>query len=999
MSKTLLTQLIKPIKLLLYATLASIILLVFLLFYTQTGFRLTLKAVEKYSDGKFTFEKPTGNFGKAMSFKKVYYREPERVIRLENVSVKWNPLALLRWHLQMDQLNIDKLIVFQKNVQKPKTSQVLLKKTLGTSPIALPQLPIYLTIKKIKIGEIRVRSQGITTFQLKNLRGNLALTSTQLAARLQTKLTLPVSMNGLLELSGDKKHYEFEVNFYGEAFNWSLAGRGDQTHLVFNTRQDEIFGGKLNLNGWIKSPKPQVNVKPASILSPKPIDKLADKKNEDLFSWKFDLTASNLQLDKIFPVKLNGTLTGEGRDKEGKLFLSLTDSYYNKTPLTGQATLQFDYPVVKNFNAQFFSLKNTLSIDGNIGETWNVQWKANIDNLKFWLPTLQGSLLSQGRILGSRETPEVQANLFMRELKIGEATVKSLRILADFNMASLDNSKVVLEAQQIKNDTFEVSNLTFLGNIQEITNGFFVNLNLQPGIFRYSVESKMQAESFGGGTLNMRFIPGKIITKFDVNLMGKSHFQGRLVLPSYIKRGSNQKIKGQLSGQVNNLSFLSGLTGPTFRNIQGQIVTDLQIEGTIGKPQIKSKMQLKGSAFLPVPNIHLKDIQLNARSEKQVVQYDGQAKSEDTVLHLTGKTVFKPKTVFSEFDLFSPNFLITNTNEITMYATPKIKIISKDGKTSMTGNIEISKAEIKPLDFSGVLTMPEDIQYVGEEMPTIGHQLPVETDLLITMGNQVYMRYQGMSGNLTGSVRIKSRPLQPTIGIGRIEFKEGSTFQIKGRELSIHQGYFDFKGGPLSNPSIQIKATRKIQVNNVGGLDPNLEFGVSEMLVGINITGNVHRHKVKLYSEPSGLSQSNILAYLITGQSLHAGASAYAPLILEAGETLGGGSNSNFAHQVKKGFGLTDISIQKIKTGISKDEKDLSTTSTHEIKPDRPALVFGKMISPVFYISYAVVDVIRPLSGFQARYQLTKHWVLQVSGIPGDKGASVDLIRTFESKH
>lgn len=988
----------KPVNLLIYGILASLLVMFFVWFNTEVGLQFTLKAIEKFSKGALKFEGAKGTLGNKIQFKKVIYTEPQQTAQIETVSFKWSPIALLEWHLQIGDFKAARLLITQKPL---KTSRKILKKPVDSSLVSLPQLPIYLVVKNFDLGEIQIRSQGKKTFQSKGIKGNMAFTRTQLKARLQARLMAPLPMNGRWELTGNKNQYEFQLNLSGEGFNWKLVGQGDQTHIVFNTLQDDFLKGKLGLSGWIKAAVPTVNVQPSSTLSPKPLNAQEPaKKEENLLHWKFTLTASNLQLDKILPALLNGTLTGEGREKEGRLAAVLTKSRYYDQPLDGQAMLRFDYPMIKSFNAEFFSGKNTLTVNGNVDADWSVRWKANIENLKLWFPGVEGRIVSEGGISGKREFPRVQANLFMNELKTESLTLKSLRAETLFNMEALTNSQVVLEAQKIKSGIFEVSNLTFIGNIKQITDGVLLKLKLQPGTLRYPVESKIQTEVFDGGTWETYFTSDKILAKLNLNLMGKSHFQGQFILPNRIKRGSNQKIQGNLKGQINDLSFLSEFTSPTVRNIQGQLTTDLKIQGTMAKPEIKSLTTLKASAFLPVPNLRLTDIHLIAKGGKQTVQYEGEARSENTVLKLTGKTIFEPKTVFSEFNLFSPDFLITNTREIEIHAAPKIKITSRDGKTFISGSVQIPRAAIKPLDFSSIVRMPEDVEYIrnGDVAAPSQTQFPVESDLLVTMGENVYLKYQGLDGYLTGEVRIKSRPFQPTTGLGRIKFKEGA-FQIKGRKLTIHQGYFNFNGGPLANPGIQIKATRKIQVNNVGGLDPNIDFGINEVLVGVDITGNVRRHKVKLFSEPSGLSQSNILAYLITGQSMNAGASAYFPLIMEAADSLGGGVNSSFSEKIKKGFGLSEVAIRQPQAGFGANnmQKDSQLNSNKRTK-DTPTLVLGKFLSPVFYVNYTV-NLIQPLSGFQAQYQLTKHWLLRASGIPGDKSSSIDLIRIFESKN
>ncbi len=996
---TLFKSILKPLRLLLYAILFGSILLIFLILNTQMGLHFTLKAVEAFTQTSLVFQGATGTFMQGMHFRKIIYTQPQQTIQLENLSLKWKPLALLKWHLKIEKLHSHKILITRN---KHETPEKIIKKAVQPTAFAPPKLPIYLIIKQLTVSEIVLKSpEARTTFQAKSLQGQIALTRTQLEGHLRIHVVSPFPVNGRLDLSGNTHHYQFLLGLSGKDFNWKIAGHGDETHLVFNTLQNELLKGTLTLNGWIKSPRPTVTTKPASVLSPQPSKPEASLKDENQLHWKFSLSASHIHLDKIFPAQLNGTLTGEGQDKAGKLILNLENSSYHNQPLEGQASLHVNYPKIKSFNAAFTSGKNTLFINGNINEEWAVQWTAQIDNIHLFYPSLEGSLMSQGEISGKYDSPKIHASLTIPKLKADSLFVKNVLAETTINMASLKDSSITLSAQEIKQNIFSIDNLTVTGNIKPTLRGFSIAFALKPGTFQYPVESRTITESFSGGKWETTIVPGKISSQLNVHLPGDSHFQGQMTLPNPIKLGSNQKIKGQLKGTMQNISFVSGLTSPTVRNITGQLSTDINIRGTLKKPNIESQLTLKAAAFLPVLNLHLQDIELKAEGKKQTITYEGHVKSKDTQLTLTGKSLFEPKTVVSDFHITGENFLITNTREIKIYASPNLNIHSKDGKTQITGTVEIPRASVKPRDFTNIITMPDDVHYIGETKPT--NPFPVESDITVVMGNDVFLKYEGLSGYLTGEVKIKSEPSQPTTGIGQIKIKDG-TYDIRGRKLTIHEGFFNYTGGLISNPGMQIKATRKIQVNNIGGIDPNLSFGVSDILVGLDVTGSVRRHQIRLFSEPSGLSQANIFAYLITGQSANAGAGAYFPLIMEAANSLGGGATSTFSEKIRKGFGFADISIQQNAIPSALPSAGTPTALSEQTRRGRrrelekPTLVFGKALSPMLYINYAVT-LANPLSGLQARYQLTKHWILQTSGVPGDKNASIDLIRVFESKH
>src|SRR5262249_45366057 len=151
-----------------------------------------------------------------------------------------------------------------------------------------------------------------------------------------------------------------------------------------------------------------------------------------------------------------------------------------------------------------------LSMAGNIGKEWTIQWQAHLNDLSALLPTLKGNLLSQGKILGQRNKPRIQAYLSASDLKTNTFSTNNVSAKVEFNLESLDNSQVEIKAQQNKSSNYEISDLTLLGKMKETKKGVLLSLNLKPGKFQYPLESVIKTETFSGGFWNTLFTENTI---------------------------------------------------------------------------------------------------------------------------------------------------------------------------------------------------------------------------------------------------------------------------------------------------------------------------------------------------------------------------------------------------------------------------------------------------------------------------------------------------------
>ena len=214
----------------------------------------------------------------------------------------------------------------------------------------------------------------------------------------------------------------------------------------------------------------------------------------------------------------------------------------------------------------------------------------------------------------------------------------------------------------------------------------------------------------------------------------------------------------------------------------------------------------------------------------------------------------------------------------------------------------------------------------------------------LTLGDKVSVKAFGLSATIAGTVRTRMQPHESTIGSGEFEVKEGE-YNAYGRELEIERGRLLFTGGPVTDPGVDLRATREL---------PGYK-------VGVIARGPLRQPQLTLFSEPS-LPQAQIASMLIVGRSSIQGDPG-APDDGVSGTEQGG---AILAGQLGKYVGIDDI-------GLTQDEDTGSE------------LVLGKYLSPRLYVSYGI-SLVDEINTLKLRYTIGDRWV--ISAESGQESAS-----------
>ena len=200
-------------------------------------------------------------------------------------------------------------------------------------------------------------------------------------------------------------------------------------------------------------------------------------------------------------------------------------------------------------------------------------------------------------------------------------------------------------------------------------------------------------------------------------------------------------------------------------------------------------------------------------------------------------------------------------------------------------------------------------------------------------------------------------PRNPPVGVGELRLVEGS-YKAYGQDLQIGTGRVLFTGGPLSNPGLDLQATRAIEGGNVG----------------LHVRGTVNKPELSFTSDPPQ-SESDTLAYLLFGRPMRQTSAEESNMINQGMLNAGVRGSEFLAKMVGKRFGLSDVHVE-------------STAGS----PESAQLVVGRQLSPRITVGYGV-GIFDGLSTAHITYSLTPSLSLRTQA--GMESAA-DLLYSLE---
>ena len=412
-------------------------------------------------------------------------------------------------------------------------------------------------------------------------------------------------------------------------------------------------------------------------------------------------------------------------------------------------------------------------------------------------------------------------------------------------------------------------------------------------------------------------------------------------------------LKGEARLELNDMSLFS-LLAPDVSDPAGRITGNVAVSGSLDAAEIVGELGLADGSFgIRRAGITLTDVNLQLQqAEAGLLALRGSARSGDGHLDIDSETsISASEGIRSELRVEGDNFTLLRLPDWRLNASPAIAILFDEKATRISGDIVIPEASITIHKVPTAAVRPSgDVIVHRPGQAAQARRRPVYVDVRTVLGDNVSFSGFGLQTGLEGSVRLSGSNNTTFVSNGRVTLREGK-YEAYGQDLTIESGELIFNG-PLTNPSLNVRATRTASDNTVAG---------------ILLTGTPTRLRSEVYSEPP-LADAEALSYLLTGRPLGSADAQDGDMLNQAVFALGLSSAGNVASTIRNDLGLETLSIQ----GGSEDRQ----------------LVAGKRFGGRLLVEYAY-GIVDNLGTLLLRYQLNNRLIIESrSGL----ARTVDLV-------
>ena len=328
---------------------------------------------------------------------------------------------------------------------------------------------------------------------------------------------------------------------------------------------------------------------------------------------------------------------------------------------------------------------------------------------------------------------------------------------------------------------------------------------------------------------------------------------GSLRSPGLLSKppANSPQLDGALDININNFMLVETLVEDV-EKLDASIDSKFTITGSLEAPKIdgKGKVQID-KMLIPIAGLELSNTSLDILADTETVTLDGILNSGKGAMHLNSILTLDPEESFpARVTLKGQDFRVINLPEIQVYLSSDLLVERTKELTSLSGSVAIPKADILLRNLpTGTETASPDIVIKQEQPEEEETKSPVNMDLRVSLGKKVYFAGFGVNAFIDGQLSIKARPEEQLLGSGEFHIRQGS-YRAYGQDLEIDNGVISFPGGPLTQPGINLRATRTI----------------GDVVAGLSVIGPVAKPRITTFSNPA-MSESQILSYIITGSS------------------------------------------------------------------------------------------------------------------------------------
>ena len=427
--------------------------------------------------------------------------------------------------------------------------------------------------------------------------------------------------------------------------------------------------------------------------------------------------------------------------------------------------------------------------------------------------------------------------------------------------------------------------------------------------------------------------------------------------------GTQDKNK-TLSGDVTLDKVKLGLFKPfvsDIRSLDGELSAVGKLAGTLQQPLFNGEVRLKNGklAMISVP-LQLDNIQLASSIRGSQASILGGFNAGRGAGRIEGNANWANAPSLT-LKVSGTDLQVAQPPMLSAAVSPNIDIDIRpnDKRLIVKGRVDVPSAIISmPESSPNVINTSADVRIVEtgkDQLALLKAAKPwnIRADIMVSLGQSVVFRGFNSVIPLVGRINLTQRGTTMAMQAGgAIGVSRQVKIEAYGQNLDLNRAIARF-AGDLSNPSLDIDATKNVQNSTVG----------------IAVSGVATRPNIRIYND-AGLTEQEALNALLTGRISTGGGSGVNNTegfksdvnntIAAAGISMGLGGTRALTNQIGRSFGLSGLALDAQGSG---DDTQVSVTG---------------YITPDLYLRYGV-GIFTPVNKLTMRYQVNRRLYLEAS--------------------
>jgi translocation and assembly module TamB len=359
--------------------------------------------------------------------------------------------------------------------------------------------------------------------------------------------------------------------------------------------------------------------------------------------------------------------------------------------------------------------------------------------------------------------------------------------------------------------------------------------------------------------------------------------------------------EGQVTGSLDAelaLARLADILALDDQRLEGPLIADLRLAGTVAEPAISGTMRIDGGLYENgTSGTVLRDVSLLATAARRTLTIERFSATDGARGRLSGGGTIEldPAANYPvALNLEAQQARLVARDEVVATASGKLTLDGSAVAPALHGAITVNRADVSIPERLGPNIAVIQVQEIGRNAPSGPPPGPASDfalglDLTVAMPGQVFVRGRGLDSEWEGQLQIAGTSAAPRIS-GAIRVRRGG-FELLGRRFDLRQGTIDFDGQSPPDPELDVEAVTQAEA----------------ITAIVRVTGAARAPQFQLDSMPS-LPEDEVLARLLFNRSTSALGPFDAVRLAAAAETLRGG-NLDLLGRTRQMLGLDTLDV------------------------------------------------------------------------------------------